>query len=142
MVRSAKNKRSIKVSMSSSASGFTSSYSSVFALIACLSASASSNSTSFAMTARRVRFRRVPQKKRCSQAARFPFSYRYGRIRVRTRIQFRASLSGASSGSGKDGWCRRRKSREVSANMSVSIFSSALSLVRRISVGENRLKTS
>lgn len=61
---------------------------------------------------------------------------------MRTRIQFSASLSGASSGSGKDGWFRRMTSREVIASISVSKFSIEESRVRRISAGENKLKTS
>ena len=59
-----------------------------------------------------------------------------------TLMQFKASLSGASSRSGKEGWCRRTKRREEMASMSVSKFSGEVSLVRRISVGENKLKTS
>jgi hypothetical protein len=66
----------------------------------------------------------------------------YGRIRVRIRMQFSASLSGAKSGSGNDGWCLKMKSRLVMASIKVSRFSSAVSRVLRISMGEKRLKTS
>lgn len=57
-------------------------------------------------------------------------------------MQLRASFSGAISGSGNDGWFLRMHSLDVMASMSVSRFSSALSLVRRMSVGEKRVKTS
>lgn len=66
----------------------------------------------------------------------------YGRTRVRTLIQFNASRSGASSISGNDGWCLRLNSLLVTARMRVSKFSIAVSRVRRMSAGENRLKTS
>jgi hypothetical protein len=61
---------------------------------------------------------------------------------VSIRIQFNASLSGAKSGSGKLGWCRKIKSRLVMASIKVSRFSNAVSRVLRISFGEKRLKTS
>jgi hypothetical protein len=61
---------------------------------------------------------------------------------VRTRIQFNASLSGAISGCGNEGWCRRMNKRLVTANIKVSRFSKAVSRVRRISAGENKLNTS
>ena len=57
-------------------------------------------------------------------------------------MQFSASLSGANSKSGNEGWCRRMNSRLVTANMRVSRFSRAESRVRRISAGEKRLKMS
>ena len=57
-------------------------------------------------------------------------------------MQFRASLSGAKSGSGNEGWCRNMKSRLVIASMRVSRFSRAVSRVRRMSAGEKRLKIS
>lgn len=57
-------------------------------------------------------------------------------------MQFSASLSGASSGSGNDGWFLRTIRREVTANINVSKFAIEASRVRRISAGENRLKTS
>jgi hypothetical protein len=57
-------------------------------------------------------------------------------------MQLRASRSGANSGSGKEGWWRRMKRREVMARMRVSRFSRALSRVRRMSEAEKRLKTS
>lgn len=63
-------------------------------------------------------------------------------MRVRMRIQLRASLSGASSGSGNDGWFFNTTRREVIASISVSRFDSELSLVRRMSTGENKLKMS
>ena len=65
-----------------------------------------------------------------------------GKIRVRIRMQFNASLSGASSKSGKEGWCRRINRRLVIASMRVSRFSSAVSRVLRISLGEKRLNMS
>jgi hypothetical protein len=58
------------------------------------------------------------------------------------RTQFNAWPSGAISGSGKDGWCRSINNRDVTANINVSRFSRALSLVRRMSAAENRLKMS
>jgi hypothetical protein len=57
-------------------------------------------------------------------------------------MQFNASLSGANSGSGNEGWFRNMKSRLVIASMRVSRFSRAVSRVRRISEGEKRLKIS
>ena len=57
-------------------------------------------------------------------------------------MQFRASLSGANSTSGKEGWCRRMKRRLVIASMRVSRFSRAVSRVLLISAGEKRLKIS
>lgn len=63
-------------------------------------------------------------------------------MRVSTLIQFNASFSGANSGSGKEGWWRKMKRRLVTARMSVSRFSSAVSRVRRMSAGEKRLKIS
>ena len=57
-------------------------------------------------------------------------------------MQFNASLSGANSGSGNEGWCRNMNSRLVIASMRVSRFSSAVSRVRRMSAGEKRLKIS
>ena len=57
-------------------------------------------------------------------------------------MQFKASLSGASSGSGNDGWCRKVNSRLVIASTRVSRFSKAVSLVLRISFAEKRLKMS
>lgn len=65
-----------------------------------------------------------------------------GSIRVRMRMQFRASLSGASSGSGKEGWFLRTKRREHTASKRVSRFVNAVSRVRRMSAGVNILKTS
>ena len=65
-----------------------------------------------------------------------------GNSRVSTRIQLRASRSGASSGSGNDGWLRRTHSLEVTARISVSRLARLLSRVRRISAGEKREKTS
>ena len=59
-----------------------------------------------------------------------------------TRTQFKASRSGAISGSGKEGWCRRMKSRDVTARIKVSRFSSALSRALRMSAAVNRLKMS
>jgi len=44
--------------------------------------------------------------------------------------------------SGNEGWCRRAKRREVSARISVSRFSGAVSRTRRISLAEMREKTS
>jgi hypothetical protein len=57
-------------------------------------------------------------------------------------MQFRASRSGASSGSGKEGWLRRTMRREVTARMSVSRLARSLSRVRRMSAGEKSEKTS
>ena len=57
-------------------------------------------------------------------------------------MQLRASRSGASSGSGKDGWLRRTQRREVTARMSVSKLARLLSRVRRMSAGEKSEKTS
>jgi hypothetical protein len=57
-------------------------------------------------------------------------------------MQFNASFSGANSGSGNEGWCRKMNRRLVIASISVSRFSNAVSRVRRISAGENRLKIS
>lgn len=57
-------------------------------------------------------------------------------------MQFRASLSGASSGSGKEGWFFNMTRREVIASIKVSRFAIELSLVRRMSTGENKLKMS
>jgi hypothetical protein len=57
-------------------------------------------------------------------------------------MQFKASRSGASSGSGKDGWLRRTHSREVTARISVSRLARLLSRVRRMSAGEKSEKTS
>lgn len=58
------------------------------------------------------------------------------------RMQLRASLSGASSGSGNEGWFFKTVRREVIDKSKVSKFDSALSRVRRISAGVNKLKTS
>ncbi len=66
----------------------------------------------------------------------------YGRMRVRILMQFNASLSGANSGSGNEGWCRKINRRLVMARMRVSRFSSAVSRVLLISFGEKRLKMS
>jgi len=57
-------------------------------------------------------------------------------------MQFNASLSGANSVSGNEGWCRSIKSRLVIASISVSRFSRAVSRVRRMSDAEKRVKTS
>jgi hypothetical protein len=57
-------------------------------------------------------------------------------------MQFNASLSGANSRSGKEGWCRSINSRLVIASMSVSRFSKAVSRVLRMSAGEKRLNMS
>jgi hypothetical protein len=57
-------------------------------------------------------------------------------------MQLRASRSGASSGSGKEGWLRRTMRREVTARMSVSRLARLLSRVRRMSAGEKSEKTS
>jgi hypothetical protein len=57
-------------------------------------------------------------------------------------MQFNASLSGASSGSGKEGWFFRMIRREVTASKSVSRFDSAASRVLRISAGVKMLKMS
>lgn len=57
-------------------------------------------------------------------------------------MQFSASLAGASSGSGNDGWCRSATRREQIASNNVSKFDKEPSRVRRMSAGENRLKTS
>lgn len=100
-VKSAKNKRSVSVSMSSSARGLTSSKSSS---CACgLSSSRSSNKTSACKVARLVRFLRTLQKNVSSHSCNLSSSYIYGRTRVRTRMQLRASRSGANSRSGKEG---------------------------------------
>lgn len=138
IVKSEKNKRSTRVSISSSASGFTSSNSSDSGFGPSLSTCDSSNRTSFAMAALRVRFLLVAQKNCASQAPKLSFSYKNGSIRVRTLMQFKASLEGANSGSGKEGWCRRLNRRDVAASMSVSRFSKALSRVRRMSAGAKR----
>jgi hypothetical protein len=61
---------------------------------------------------------------------------------VRIRMQFSASLSGANSRSGKEGWCRNINRRLVTASMSVSKFSNAVSRVLLMSAGENRLNMS
>jgi hypothetical protein len=159
-VKSAKNSMSIRVSISSSASGFTSSNSSPAASSFASSSCDSSKRTSRARDAflgccqspelgiwwykesNRVRFLLTPQKNLSSHDCSLSSSYKYGRIRVRTLMQLRASLSGASSGSGNDGWCRRMNSRLVIANINVSRFSSAVSLVLLMSAGEKRLKMS
>ena len=57
-------------------------------------------------------------------------------------MQLRASRSGASSGSGNEGWFLRTFSRDVTAKRRVSRFCIDASLVRRMSAPENRLKTS
>lgn len=57
-------------------------------------------------------------------------------------MQFSASRSGARSGSGKEGWFLRAVKREVMDSNNVSKFPNALSRVRRMSAGVNRLKTS
>jgi ribosomal protein L33 len=57
-------------------------------------------------------------------------------------MQFKASLSGASSGSGNEGWCRRINRRLVTARMRVSRFCKAMSRVLLMSAGENKLKIS
>lgn len=57
-------------------------------------------------------------------------------------MQLRASRSGASSGSGKEGWLRRTMRREVTASMRVSRLARLLSRVRRMSAGEKSEKTS
>ena len=57
-------------------------------------------------------------------------------------MQLRASLSGAISESGNEGWLRRTNNREVRASIKVSRFGSEVSRVRRISTGEKRLNTS
>ena len=57
-------------------------------------------------------------------------------------MQLRASRSGASSGSGKEGWFLRMFKRDVIARTSVSRFSIEASRVRLMSAGEKRLKTS
>lgn len=57
-------------------------------------------------------------------------------------MQFSASRSGASSGSGNEGWFFSMIRREVTASINVSRFENAVSRVRRMSAGVNRLKTS
>ena len=57
-------------------------------------------------------------------------------------MQLSASLSGARSGSGKEGWFFKTIRREVMASNRVSKLGNALSRVRRMSAGVNRLKTS
>lgn len=57
-------------------------------------------------------------------------------------MQFKACFSGASVGSGNDGWWRRMNRRDVNASTRVSMFSNAWSRVRRMSAGEKRLNTS
>ena len=57
-------------------------------------------------------------------------------------MQLRASLSGANSGSGKEGWFLRMIKRDVIARIKVSRFGKELSRMRRMSTGANRLKTS
>ena len=57
-------------------------------------------------------------------------------------MQLRASRSGASSGSGKEGWFLRAFRREVMARRRVSRFPMDESRVRRMSAPEKRLKTS
>ena len=119
--KSLKNSKSIRVSINSSASGLTSSNSSPAASSFASSSCDSSNNTFRASDAcldhcqlkqifvschkgpYRVRFLLVPQKNLSSHGCSWSASYRYGSIRVRTLMQFRASLSGAISGSGKDG---------------------------------------
>jgi hypothetical protein len=61
---------------------------------------------------------------------------------VRTRIQFRTCRSGATSGSGKEGWFLRLCNLEVTACSSVSRLDLEASRVRRMSAPEKRLKTS
>ena len=58
------------------------------------------------------------------------------------RMQLSASLSGASSGSGNEGWFLRTIRREVIESSSVSKFDGAWSRVRRMSAGVNKLNTS
>ena len=141
-VKSEKKSKSISASISSSARGFAFSNSGSPSVGVC-SGSVSSNITSDRTSCPlRLRFRRAPQKNLSSHASKWSDSYMKGRSRVRTRMQFRASLSGASSGSGKEGWFRRMHNLEVTAKMRVSRFSKLLSLVRRMSAGENSEKTS
>lgn len=141
-VNSEKKSKSMSVSIISSASGFAFSNSGSFSVGVC-SGSASSKMTSLRTSwPRRLRFRRAAQKNWSSHVSRWSASYRKGRSRVRTRMQLRASRSGASSGSGKEGWLRRTMRREVTARMSVSRLARLLSRVRRMSAGEKSEKTS
>ncbi|KAH8640796.1 hypothetical protein IG631_03737 [Alternaria alternata] len=141
-VNSEKKRRSISVSIISSASGLAFSNSGSFSVGVC-SGSASSKMTSLRTSwPRRLRFRRAAQKKWSSHVSRWSASYRKGSSRVRTLMQLRASRSGASSGSGKEGWLRRTMRREVTARMSVSRLARLLSRVRRMSAGEKSEKTS
>lgn len=57
-------------------------------------------------------------------------------------MQFNASLSGANSGSGNEGWFFKTIKREQTAKRRVSILGSAVSLERRMSAGVKMLKTS
>ena len=57
-------------------------------------------------------------------------------------MQFSASRAGARSGSGNEGWFLRTKSRDVTASTKVSRFANEVSLVRRMSAGENNENTS
>lgn len=144
IVNPPKNKRSMRVSINSSASGLASSYFSLGdnPLLCGSDASVSSNSTSGDMEAFLVSFFRGPQNILSSHSCKLSDSYKYGRIRVRTLTQLRASCSGASSGSGKLGWFRSMESCVTVTTIKVSRFSLASSLVRRTSAEEKRLKTS
>jgi hypothetical protein len=141
-VNSEKNSRSIKASIISSASGFAVSNSGSRSVGVC-SGSASSKMTSLRTRwPRRLRFRLDAQKNWSSHCSRWSASYRKGSSRVSTLMQLRASRSGASSGSGKEGWLRSTMRREVTARISVSRLARLLSRVRRISAGEKSEKTS
>lgn len=141
-VNSEKKSRSMRVSIISSASGLAFSNSGSFSVGGC-SGSASSKSTSVRTSwPRRLRLRRVAQKNWSSHVSRWSASYRKGSRRVRTRMQLRASRSGARSGSGNEGWLRRTMRREVTARMSVSRLARLMSRVRRMSAGEKSEKTS
>lgn len=57
-------------------------------------------------------------------------------------MQFKACVSGESSGSGNEGWFLRTIKREQIASRSVSRLGKDESRTRRMSAGVNRLKTS
>ena len=145
VVKSARNSMSTRQSSNSSASGrcVCSSESATPGVDVGRSDSWLSNNTS--LGSRLPFWARFPaedcQKNDSCHCSRDSTSYRYGRILVSTRMQFRAWLSGARS-DGKDGWFRSDNSLDVTDDNNVSKFLNAVSRVRRISAGAMREKTS
>ena len=144
IVNPVQNSISNKVLINSSASGFatTESFPRGGAPSCSSPVCASSNNTSPPFCGVWILSLRAVQKNLSSQSSSRSVSQMKGSNRVRMRIQLSASRSGASSGSGNEGWFLRATRREITARINVSTFASSWSRARRMSAGVNRLKTS